>query len=223
MKLYGHYISLTTLQVMALLAEKGASAELVLVDVFAGEQKLASHRALHPFGYIPVLDDAGFHLYETHAILRYLDSRLPGRPHIPADVQERAHMDQWLCIEQNYLLPAAKKVMAREYAHMMKLADPGPAVVKEGERELQFAIGQFADWIADKPYIAGDGLSLADLCWLADLYRMASLPQTKAIVCDVRAEQWWKRLAERAEWQQALAELASYAPEEALHSSTTLT
>ena len=60
MKLYGHYISLTTLQVMALLAEKGSSAELVLVDVFAGEQKRAPHRARHPFGYIPVLEDDGF-------------------------------------------------------------------------------------------------------------------------------------------------------------------
>ena len=213
MKLYGHYVSLTTLQVMALLAEKGSSAELVLVDVFAGEHKRAPHRARHPFGYIPVLDDDGFHLYETHAILRYLDCRLPGRSHIPSDVHERARMDQWLCVEQNYLLPAAKKVMAREYAKMMKLADPGPAVVEEGERELQFVIGQFADWIANRAYIAGEALSLADLCWLADLYKMAALPQMEAIFAGARVEPWWKRLAERAEWKRAVAELASHAPE----------
>jgi glutathione S-transferase len=212
MKLYGHYISLTTLQVMALLAEKSSSAELVLVDVFAGEQKLGPHRARHPFGYIPVLEDDGFRLYETHAILRYLDSRLPGRSHIPSEVRERARMDQWLCIEQNYLLPAAKKVMAREYAKMMKLADPGPALVEEGERELRFVIGQFADWIANRPCIAGDAVSLADLCWLADLYKMSALPQMSAILAGARVEPWWKRLAERTEWKQALAELASHGP-----------
>jgi glutathione S-transferase len=213
MKLYGHYVSLTTLQVMALLAEKDSSAELVVVDVFGGAQKQAPHRALHPFGYIPVLDDGGYRLYETHAILRYLDSRLPGRPHIPANVRERGRMDQWLCIEQNYLLPAAKKVMSREYANMMKLADPGPALVKEGELELQFALDQFAEWIANRSYIAGDSLSLADLCWLADLYRMSALPQMQAIFAGARVDPWWKRLAEREQWKRAVADLASYAPE----------
>jgi len=212
MKLYGHYISLTTLQVMALLAEKRSSAELALVDVFAGEQKLAAHLARHPFGYIPVLEDGGFTLYETHAILRYLDSRLPGPSHLPTDVHERARMDQWLCIEQNYLLPAAKKVMAREYAKMMKLADPGLALVEEGERELRVVIGEFADWIANRTYVAGDALSLADLCWLADLYKMSALPQMEAIFAGARVEAWWKPLTERTEWKRAVAELASYGP-----------
>jgi glutathione S-transferase len=213
MKLYGHYISLTTLQVIALLAEKGASAQWVLVDVFAGEQKGAAHQARHPFGHIPVLEDDGFLLYETHAILRYLDSRLPGPSHIPSDVHERARMDQWLCIEQNYLLPAAKKVMSREYARMMKLADPGPAVVEEGERELRVVIGQFSDWIANRSHIAGDALSLADLCWAADLHKMTALPQMQAVFATARVDPWWKRIAERAEWKRAVAELASHAPE----------
>jgi len=212
MELYGHYISLTTLQVFALLAEKGVRVQLSLVDVFAGEQKGVAHRARHPFGYIPVLEDDGFFLYETHAILRYLDSRLPGRSHIPSDVHERARMDQWLCIEQNYLLPAAKKVMSREYAKMMKLADPGPAAVEEGEREMRVVIGQFADWIANRTNIAGDSLSLADLCWMADLYKMTALPQMQAVFAAARVDPWWRRLAERAEWKQAVAELASHAP-----------
>ena len=99
MKLYGHPISATTHQVLTLLAEKGHAAELVVVDVMAKEHKGQAHLARHPFGHIPVLDDNGFSLYETHAILRYLDRKLTDRPLTPKDARDCARMDQWLCIE----------------------------------------------------------------------------------------------------------------------------
>ena len=209
MKLYGHAISQTTLQVMALLASKKFSARFVSVDVTAGQQKQEAHRELHPFGHIPVLEDGDFRLYETHAILRYLDSRLPGRSYVPSDVYERARMDQWLCIEQNYLLPAGKKVMARGYAQMMKLPDPGESVVEEGKRELGFVLEQFARWIAGKRYVADETLSLADLCWWADLHKVAALPLGASPIEDHRVRPWWSRVSEREEWQGAIAQLAA--------------
>jgi glutathione S-transferase len=210
MKVHGHSISLTTLQVMALLASKNFTARFVPVDVMAGRQKERAHRGLHPFGHIPVLEDGGFLLYETHAILRYLDSRLPGRSYVPIDLAERARMDQWLCIEQNYLLPAGKKVMARGYAQMMKLPDPGEEIVEEGKRELGFVLDQFARWVANRRYIAGNTLSLADLCWWADLHKMAAMPLESSPIEDQRVRPWWSRVSEREEWQGAIAQLAAY-------------
>jgi glutathione S-transferase len=120
-------------------------------------------------------------------------------------------MDQWLCIEQNYLIPAAKKIMARGYAEMMNLPDPGPDVVDEGRRELDFALEQFAAAIAGRPFVAGDSFSLADICWRADLLRMATDPEAPWLE-DRRISPWWDRVCERPAWERAQAELAAYEP-----------
>jgi glutathione S-transferase len=212
MKLYGHCLSLTTLQVMALLKSRNSAIRFVPVDVFAREQRSAGHRARHPFEHIPVLEDGDFTLYETHAILRYLDARLPGRSYVPADLQERARMDQWLCIEQNYLLPAGKKVNARDYAKMLDRPDPGAAVVEEGKQELMFALDQFAQWIRGGRYVAGNTLSLADLCWWADLHKMATMPLPASPIEDPRVRSWWGHMSDQESWQGAIAELAAYGP-----------
>jgi glutathione S-transferase len=211
MQLYGHFISLTTLQVLTLLAEKHASAQLCLVDVVAKEQRTSEHRARHPFGHIPVLEDGDFTLYETHAILRYLDSRLGGPTFVPSDLKEHARMDQWLCIEQNYLMPAAKKVNARGYAKMLDLPDPGEDVVKEGHQQLHFAIEQFARWIDGRAFIAGAAPSLADICWAADLSRMGSSFEKKPMD-DARIKVWWNRMTQRPSFEAAQKELARYKP-----------
>jgi glutathione S-transferase len=212
MKLYGHFISLTTLQVLFLVAEKRASPELVLVDVFAKDQKSPAHRELHPFGHIPVLLDGELRVYETHAILRYLHDRLPGPTFKPSDLAARAMMDQWLCIEQNYLLPAAKKVMSRGYAEMMNLPDPGPAAVEQGQDELSHCQEQFARWIDGRPFIAGDAPSLADLCWAAALHERAS-KRPAGILSDPRVVPWCERMKSRPSWQAALDERQRYAPQ----------
>ena len=76
MKLFGYRASTCTQKVWMLLHEKGATAELVAIDLAKGEQRSA--RNPHPFGKVPVLDDDGYRLFESDAILRYLDARLAG-------------------------------------------------------------------------------------------------------------------------------------------------
>ena len=61
--------------VFATLEEKGARYRLAPVQ--AGAFKSEPHLARHPFGRVPVLEHDGYLLYETQAILRYLDRLLP--------------------------------------------------------------------------------------------------------------------------------------------------
>jgi glutathione S-transferase len=75
MKIYGHPWSTNTRKVLMVLAEKAREAELSLVMLPNGEQKLAAHLALHPFAKVPVLEDEGFVVYEASAINRYLERK----------------------------------------------------------------------------------------------------------------------------------------------------
>ena len=76
--------------VLATLEEKRAPYRLA--PLAPGSLKTPEYLALHPFGRVPVLEHDGFRLYETQAILRYLDRVLPQPALTPSDVQaRRAH------------------------------------------------------------------------------------------------------------------------------------
>src|SRR5438128_562767 len=99
MILYGHPGSGCTRKVLTILAEKGIEAPLVLIDMSRGEHKGVEHLARHPFGVIPALAIDGFTMYESRAIVRYLEDRFPSPSLTPTDRRSRAMMEQYLSVE----------------------------------------------------------------------------------------------------------------------------
>ena len=95
--LTGFADSVYTRAVRICLAEKGVSYEYVEVNPFSEEGQTAL-AGQHPFGRVPVLRHAGFELYETVAILGYLDEVFEGPKLIPDDAKARARMRQVMSI-----------------------------------------------------------------------------------------------------------------------------
>jgi glutathione S-transferase len=95
--------------VLATLEEKGATYRLS--PVAPGTFKSPEHLARHPFGRVPVLEHDGFRLYETQAILRYLDRVLPNPALTPADPRRAARMDQLMNINDWYLFQGVGDVI----------------------------------------------------------------------------------------------------------------
>ena len=95
--------------VLATLEEKRAPYRLA--PVAPGATKTPEYLALHPFGRVPVLEHDGFRLYETQAILRYLDRVLPQPSLTPADVKRAARMDQAMNINDWYLFHGVGNVI----------------------------------------------------------------------------------------------------------------
>src|SRR5262245_136505 len=95
--------------VLTTLEEKGARYRVR--PVMPGTLKSPVHLALHPFGRIPVLEHDGFRLYETQAILRYLDRMLPAPALTPADPKHAARMDQVLNVCDWYLFQGCGSVI----------------------------------------------------------------------------------------------------------------
>ena len=96
--------------VLATLEEKGVPYRIVGITEGL---KSARHRALHPFGRIPVIEHDGFALYETQAILRYLDRAFPDPALTPSSIQAAARMDQLININDWYVFEAAKDAKGR--------------------------------------------------------------------------------------------------------------
>src|SRR5713226_3002965 len=91
--------------VLATLEEKVSPYRLS--PVIPGTMRSPEHLSRHPFGRVPVLVHDGFSLYETQAILRYLDRVLPTPAFTPGDCKAAARMDQAMNVNDWYLFQAS--------------------------------------------------------------------------------------------------------------------
>ena len=101
-KLFGADYSVYVRIVQLTLADKGVDYELVPVDVFAADGVPAWYLEHQPFGRIPAFEHDGFRLFETAAITRYVDEAFAGPPLQPADVRQRATMNQIIGLLDSY-------------------------------------------------------------------------------------------------------------------------
>jgi maleylacetoacetate isomerase len=95
MKLYGFWRSLATYRVNVALALKGIKPdENVSVDILKGEQHKADYRAVNPQAVVPslVLEDGGPPLFQSLAIVEYLEETHPAPPLLPKDPRGRARV-----------------------------------------------------------------------------------------------------------------------------------
>jgi len=69
------------------------------------EMGKARHLALHPFNRVPVLRHGDLTVYETSAIVTYIDETFPRLPLQPRDIPGRARMDQWISMVNSYYYP----------------------------------------------------------------------------------------------------------------------
>ena len=93
MRLYGFWRSLATYRVRVALALKGLDATEVSIDLLQGEQHTDAYRVVNPQSVVPalVIDD-GPPLFQSMAILEYLDETHPQPPLLPQDARGRARV-----------------------------------------------------------------------------------------------------------------------------------
>jgi glutathione S-transferase len=131
--------------VLTTLEEKGASYRLA--PVVPGTLQSPEHLARHPFGRVPVLEHDGFMLYETQAILRYLDRVLPQPRLTPDDPKRAARMDQAMNVN-------APRLMGRA---------PDEAAIEAAMPKAKTVFNELARLLGRASYFAGEEISLADM------------------------------------------------------------
>jgi glutathione S-transferase len=184
--------------VLAALEEKGARYRLA--PLTPGAAKSPEHLARHPFGRIPVLEHDGFSLYETQAILRYLDRVLPLPALTPADPRRAAGMDQVMNINDWYLFQGVCNVIA-----FQRIVGPRLLGLKTDEAAIEAAMprartvfAELARLLGEQPYFAGEAVSLADLLVAPQIDVMASTPEWSELgVPHVNLAAWLKRMQAR--------------------------
>ncbi len=201
MKLYGHPMSTCTRRVLTTLAEKGHEAQFVLIDLGKGQQKSPDYMAKHPFGVVPYLEDDGFSMYESRAIIRYLDAKLPGEKLTPSDPPSLGRMEQWISIEYSYFSPHCMAIIMELMLKPMRGGTPDMDKVNKGREQSARALDVVDRALGSQAYLAGDRFSLADICWMPYLQFLSATPHGSLITERPFVKSWWQRISTRPSWK----------------------
>jgi len=209
MKIYGMEVSTCTQKVLMVLAEKEYDAELVQVNVLKGEDKLPEHLKRQPFGEVPVLEDDGFVLYESRAIIRYLDQRLPGRSLTPSDIRTRGLMEQWMSVEQSYFSePVYDLVRSSSVYDMVWNSEaamhfpppPDKAKLAKATEEVGRVFDVLDRVLAQQDYLVGPMFSLADVTFMPYIPYLLAAGGGEILNARASTAAWWKRVSARPSW-----------------------
>src|SRR6202049_1798441 len=149
--------------VLTTLEEKGVSWRLS--PVAPGTLRSPEHLARHPFGRVPVLEHDGFLLYETQAILRYLDRMLPSPALTPAQPRRAARMDQVMNVNDWYLFHGVANVIVfhRVVGPRVMGLKPDEAAIEAAMPKARVVFAELARLLGEQSFFPGEDLSLADL------------------------------------------------------------
>jgi glutathione S-transferase len=198
---HGPNISTYVRSVRMALIEKNAPYDLAEVDILAGQHRQPDHLARHPFGKVPALTHDGFTLYETIAILRYLDHVLPGPSLIPSDAKAAARADMIAAIVDSYAYGAmiTAVVMNRLVAPMLG-GQPDEAAITAALPIAETSLAAIAKLAAagGGPFLAGSALSIADLMLAPIFGYFSQTPEgAAALAKQPGLAAWWTMLAAR--------------------------
>jgi glutathione S-transferase len=204
MKMYTSASSPNSLKVLALARELALPVETVPVDLFNGEVKSRAFLAKNPNGRVPVLEEDGFVLWESNAILAYLASRQPVPSLLPIGPRERAEVDRWLFWESTMFSPAVWKVEFEKIVKPILGEAPDDAMIAAGTTEFASAARVLDEALAGKDYVAGK-LSIADFA-IEPFVAMATGPCELDIGPYRNLSAWRDRMASRASVRETKAE-----------------
>lgn len=179
------------------LQEKGLDYRLHALK--PGEHKQADHLARHPFGRVPAFERDGFAIYETQAIIRYVDEVFPNPQLTPSNPEARARMNQLIGIIEWYYFPKAAAPIGFNRIigpRLLGLASD-EAAIAEALPMARTCFVQFEQLLGDRLYFGGGSISIADIMLGAQLDLLNQCQEGRDLIGNSRLEPWLKRMIAR--------------------------
>jgi glutathione S-transferase len=192
---YGFPISTYVNVVRLVLTHKGVPFDFHDLE---GEMGGPRHLALHPFGRVPILDHAGFRLYETAAIAAYVDEAFTGPALQPTSAQARARMNQWVSALNGYYYPYIAFHLGHE-----RLIYPALGIAPD-EKVVVAALPRIATGLQvmerelehGRPYLVDERPTLADFFLLPTMTTLGFTPEGQAMLADKPRIAGWRQRME---------------------------
>jgi glutathione S-transferase len=168
MKLYTFVGSPNGRKVQAVINHLHLDVEIEHRDVFEGDLRTPDYLALNPNAKVPTLVDGTFVLWESAAIMQYLADKAGGDVLFPRDPQKRADVVRWQCWEGAHFNRAfgtltVETIIKPRYG----FGPTNQALVEAARTELARYAPVLERHLADRRYLVGDDITLADYSMIA--------------------------------------------------------
>ena len=165
LKIYYHPLSTFARRVRIALLEKGLDLETewVEVDMAAGAHKAQPYLSLNPYGRVPTLEEDGFVLYESTAILEYLEATHPSPPLVPTDPRGRALVSQHMKLcdlqlaRQTGAIIFPKRFLPKERWN--------EAAMTQAKKEIENHLEILEQQLGGREYFVANRYSLVEVCY----------------------------------------------------------
>jgi glutathione S-transferase len=190
--LYGLSRSVYTRIARLALEEKGVAYELEEVEIFGAAGLPEGHLDRHPFGRLPTFTHGEFSLYETVAITRYVDEAFPGPALQFAEPKPRSRMTQVISVMDAYAYqPMVWGVFVQRVVTRRQGETPDAATIRESLRAAGTCLEVLEAGLEGCRFLAGDGLSLADLHAVPMLLYFSLTPEGADLLASRRRLNLW--------------------------------
>jgi glutathione S-transferase len=180
------------------LREKGLDYRLQALA--PGEHKQPEYLARHPFGRVPAFEHDGFSIYETQAILRYLDDVFPNPPLTPGNPKLRARMNQVIGVIEWYFFPkAAAPIGFNRIIGPRLLGVAGDeTAIAEAMPVARTCFTELDRLLGEGAYFGGDSVSIADIMLASQLDLFSECAEGRELIGGTsRLPAWLERMLGR--------------------------
>jgi glutathione S-transferase len=180
------------------LEEKGATYRVQ--PVAPQELKSEAYLKRHPFGRVPAFEHGDLKIYETQAILRYLDAVFPEPPLVPADPRAAARMNQIIGINDWYFFPkaAATIVFQRVVGPVLLGLPTDEGAIADAVPMARTCIAELDRLLGSQRFLACDQMSIADLMLAPQIDFLLATPEGKKLLDGTGLKAWLARMNARA-------------------------
>lgn len=191
MKLYHFPASTFSRRVRVALLEKNISCELIEVNLPAGQHKEHWYAALNPYLKVPTLLDGDLVLYESAAILTYLEAVHPTPPLVPDDAASRALVDMHVRLCDAHLGRYAGAILIPK--RFLPEAKWDRQAMQAARTEIDRHLVIIERELGDRHYLVGGSFTLADIAYLPFLHFLGVME----VAAGPRVTAWAERLLAR--------------------------
>jgi len=193
LKVWGRVNSINVQKVLWTLDELQVAYQRVDAGMAFGVVNEAFYKKMNPNARVPTIDDDGFLLWESNAIVRYLAAKHGAGTLWPTDLKQRADSDRWMDWISNHVSPVITPVfwgLVRTAADKRNLAQ----IEADAEKTAQ-QLQVLEQYLADRSYVAGQNFTMGDIVVGVTVYRWYGLKVKRPRLANIEA--YYARLQQR--------------------------
>lgn len=193
LKIWGRTNSINVQKVLWCCGELDLQYERIDAGMHFGVNNTPEYKAMNPNGLVPTIDDEGFILWESHAIVRYL-SRKHGQGTLwPDDPQAAADADRWM----EWYSTSINQHVRPIFWNLIRTAPEKRNLqeVEEHRQQLGSLLAMADQRLADRDYLAGANFSMGDIPLGVACYRWFNLPIERPALSNLA--HWFTRVSQR--------------------------